>query len=117
MNKKIARLRRARKTRARIADLRMVRLCVFRTNSHIYAQIISAEGNKVLASASTVEAEVRGSLKSGSNTEAAAAVGKRIAERAKTIGVEKVAFDRSGFQYHGRVKALAEAARENGLSF
>ena len=117
MNKKIARLRRARKTRARIADLKMVRLCVFRTNSHIYAQIISAEGNKVLASASTVEAEVRGSLKSGGNTEAAAAVGKRIAERAKTIGVERVAFDRSGFQYHGRVKALAEAARENGLSF
>lgn len=117
MNKKIARLRRARKTRARIADLKMVRLCVFRTNSHIYAQIISAEGNKVLASASTVEAEVRGSLKSGGNTEAAAAVGERIAERAKTIGVEKVAFDRSGFQYHGRVKALAEAARENGLSF
>ena len=117
MNKKIARLRRARKTRARIADLRMVRLCVFRTNSHIYAQIISAEGDKVLASASTVEAEVRGSLKSGGNTEAAAVVGKRIAERAKTIGVEKVAFDRSGFQYHGRVKALAEAARENGLRF
>lgn len=117
MNKKIARLRRARKTRARIADLRMVRLCVFRTNSHIYAQIISAEGDKVLASASTVEAEVRGSLKSGGNTEAAAVVGKRIAERAKTIGVERVAFDRSGFQYHGRVKALAEAARENGLSF
>lgn len=117
MNKKIARLRRARKTRARIADLRMVRLCVFRTNSHIYAQIISAEGDKVFASASTVEAEVRGSLKSGGNTEAAAVVGKHIAERAKTIGVEKVAFDRSGFQYHGRVKALAEAARENGLSF
>ena len=117
MNKKIARLRRARKTRARIADLRMVRLCVFRTNSHIYAQIISAEGDQVLASASTVEAEVRGSLKSGGNTEAAAVVGKRIAERAKTIGVERVAFDRSGFQYHGRVKALAEAARENGLSF
>ena len=117
MNKKIARLRRARKTRARIADVKMVRLCVFRTNSHIYAQIISAEGDKVLASASTVEAEVRGSLKSGGNTEAAAVVGKRIAERAKTIGVERVAFDRSGFQYHGRVKALAEAARENGLSF
>ena len=117
MNKKIARLRRARKTRARIADLRMVRLCVFRTNSHIYAQIISAEGDKVLASASTVEAEVRGSLKSGGNTEAAAVVGKRIAKKAKTIDVEKVAFDRSGFQYHGRVKALAEAARENGLSF
>ena len=117
MNKKIARLRRARKTRARIADLRMVRLCVFRTNSHIYAQIISAEGNKVLASASTVEAEVRGSLKSGGNTEAAAVIGKRIAEKAKAVGIEKVAFDRSGFQYHGRVKALAAAARENGLSF
>ena len=117
MNKKIARLRRARKTRARIADLRMVRLCVFRTNSHIYAQIISAEGDKVLTSASTVEAEVRGNLKSGGNTEAAAVVGKRIAEKAKAMGIEKVAFDRSGFQYHGRVKALAEAARENGLSF
>lgn len=117
MNKKIARLRRARKTRARIADLKMVRLCVFRTNSHIYAQIISAEGDKVLAAASTLEAEVRGSLKSGGNTEAAAVVGKRIAEKAKAAGIEKVAFDRSGFQYHGRVKALAEAARENGLSF
>lgn len=117
MNKKIARLRRARKTRARITDLKMVRLCVFRTNSHIYAQIISAEGDKVLASASTVEAEVRGSLKSGGNTAAAAVVGKRIAEKAKAAGIEKVAFDRSGFQYHGRVKALAEAARENGLSF
>lgn len=117
MNKKIARLRRARKTRARIADLKMVRLCVFRTNSHVYAQIISAEGDKVLTSASTVEADVRGSLKSGGNTEAAAVVGKRIAEKAKAMGIEKVAFDRSGFQYHGRVKALAEAARENGLSF
>ena len=117
MNKKIARLRRARKTRARIADLKMVRLCVFRTNSHIYAQIINAEGNKVLASASTVEAEVRSNLKSGGNTEAAAVIGKRIAEKAKAVGIEKVAFDRSGFQYQGRVKALAEAARENGLSF
>ena len=117
MNKKIASLRRARKTRARIADLKMVRLCVFRTNSHIYAQIINAEGNKVLASASTVEAEVRSNLKSGGNTEAAAVIGKRIAEKAKAVGIEKVAFDRSGFQYHGRVKALAEAARENGLSF
>ena len=117
MNKKIARLRRARKTRARIADLKMVRLCVFRTNSHIYAQIINAEGNKVLASASTVEAEVRSNLKSGGNTEAAAVIGKRIAEKAKAVGIEKVAFDRSGFQYHGRMKALAEAARENGLSF
>ena len=94
-----------------------MRLCVFRTNSHIYAQVISAEGDKVLASASTLEAEVRASLKSGGNVEAAAVVGKRIAEKAKAAGIEKVAFDRSGFQYHGRVKALAEAARENGLSF
>ena len=117
MDKHTTRLRRARKTRARIADLKMVRLCVFRSNNHIYAQVISAEGDKVLAQASTLEAEVRSSLKSGSNVEAAAVVGKRIAEKAKAVGVEKVAFDRSGFQYHGRVKALAEAARENGLSF
>lgn len=117
MNKKIARLRRARKTRIRIAGLNMVRLCVSRTNAHIYAQIISAEGDKVLASASTLEAEVRNSLKSGGNVGAAAVVGRRIAEKAKAVGVDKVAFDRSGFQYHGRVKALAEAARENGLSF
>lgn len=117
MNKHATRLRRARKTRARIADLKMVRLCVFLTNSHIYAQVISAEGGEVLAQASTLEAEVRDGLKSGGNIEAAALVGKRIAEKAKAAGVEKVAFDRSGFQYHGRVKALAEAARENGLSF
>ena len=117
MNKHATRLRRARKTRARIADLKMVRLCVFRTNSHIYAQVISAEGGEVLAQASTLEAEVRDGLKAGGNIEAAALVGKRIAEKAKAAGVEKVAFDRSGFQYHGRVKALAEAARENGLSF
>lgn len=117
MNKNVTRLRRARKTRARIADLKMIRLCVFRTNSHIYAQVISAEGDKVLVQASTLEADVRSNLKSGSNIEAAIAVGKRIAQKAKQVGVEKVAFDRSGFQYHGRVKALAEAARENGLSF
>ena len=117
MDRHATRLRRARKTRARIADLKVVRLCVFRTNSHIYAQVISAEGDKVLASASTLEAEVRSSLKTGSNVEAATLVGKRIAEKAKAAGIEKVAFDRSGFQYHGRVKALAEAARENGLSF
>ena len=117
MNKHANRLRRARKTRARIADLKMVRLCVFRSNNHIYAQVIDAEGDKVLAQASTVEAEVRNGLKSGSTVEAAAVVGKRIAEKAKAAGIEKVAFDRSGFQYHGRVKTLAEAARENGLSF
>lgn len=117
MNKNVTRLRRARKTRARIADLKMVRLCVFRTNNHIYAQVISATGDKVLAQASTLEAEVRATLSSGSNATAASIVGKRIAEKAKAVGIQQVAFDRSGFQYHGRVKALAEAARENGLSF
>lgn len=117
MNKHMTRLRRARKTRSRIAALNMVRLCVLRTNNHIYAQVINPEGNRVLASASTLEAEVRAAIKSGSTVEAAAIIGKRIAEKAKNIGIEKVAFDRSGFQYHGRVKALAEAARENGLSF
>ncbi|MDO5686937.1 MAG: 50S ribosomal protein L18 [Neisseria sp.] len=115
MNKKLARLRRARKTRARIAEMQAVRLCVYRSNNHIYAQIIDAD--RVLAQASSVEADVRGEFKHGSNTAAAAAVGKRIAEKAKAAGVESVAFDRSGFQYHGRVKALAEAARENGLNF
>lgn len=117
MDKHATRLRRARKTRARIADLKIVRLCVFRTNNHIYAQVISADGGQVLASASTLEADVRKELKSSSNIEAAAFIGKRIAQKAKTAGIDVVAFDRSGFQYHGRVKALAEAARENGLSF
>lgn len=117
MNKHATRLRRAKKTRARIADLNIVRLCVFRTNNHIYAQVISSNGEQVLASASTVEADVRIQLKSSSNIEAAMLIGKRIAEKAKAVGINSVAFDRSGFQYHGRVKALAEAARENGLSF
>lgn len=117
MDKNSARLRRARKTRAKIADLNKVRLCVFRTNNHIYAQIISAKGSQVLAQASTLEADVRADLKHGSNIAAAVVVGKRIAEKAKAAGIEEVAFDRSGFQYHGRVKALAESARENGLSF
>ena len=117
MNKKPARLRRARQTRLRIAEQRAVRLAVHRTNSHIYAQLIAAEGDRILASASTLEADVRKDVKNGGNAAAAAAVGKRIAERAKQLGVEKVAFDRSGFKYHGRVKALAEAAREAGLSF
>jgi large subunit ribosomal protein L18 len=117
MDKKSARLRRARKTRAKIAELKVVRLCINRTNTHIYAQIIDASGSKVLASASTVEAEVRKELANGGNVAAAAAVGKRIAEKAKSVGIESVAFDRSGFQYHGRVKALADAAREFGLKF
>ena len=111
------RLRRARKTRAIIAGQSVTRLSVHRTNLHIYAQIIDASGEKVLASASTVEAEVRKKVKNGGNVEAAAVIGKRIAEKAKKAGITTVAFDRSGNKYHGRIQALAEAARENGLSF
>ena len=116
-NRNEARLRRARKTRAKIAELKSVRLCVNRTNCHIYAQIISPCGGKVLASASTLDKGVRGDVANGGNQAAAAAIGKLIAERAKAAGIEQVAFDRSGLQYHGRVKALAEAAREAGLKF
>jgi len=112
-----ARLRRARKTRAKIAELKVLRLSVHRTNSHIYAQVFSSCGSKVLASASSLEPEVRKELSNGGNIGAAAVIGKLIAERAKTAGIEQVAFDRGGFQYHGRVKALAEAAREAGLKF
>jgi large subunit ribosomal protein L18 len=117
MDKKQARLRRARKTRAKIAELKTVRLCVHRSNCHIYAQIIDGSGAKVLACASTVEPDVRKETPQGGNVKAAALVGKLIAERAKAAGIETVAFDRSGFMYHGRVKALAEAAREGGLKF
>lgn len=117
MNKKEARLRRARKTRAVIAEKKAVRLTVFRTNQHIYAQVISGVGSKVLAAASTVEADIRKSQPNGGNVEAAVVIGKLIAERAKAAGVETVAFDRAGFKYHGRVKALADAAREGGLKF
>ena len=116
-NKKQARLRRARQTRAKIAELKAVRLCVNRTNCHIYAQIISPCGGKVLASASTLETGIRKDVPNGGNKAAATTVGKLIAERAKAAGVEKVAFDRSGLQYHGRIQALAEAAREAGLKF
>jgi len=117
MNNTNPRLRRARKTRAKIAGLHATRLSIHRTNGHIYAQIIAETGDKVLASASTLEAEVRNNVKYGGNVAAAAIVGKRIAEKAKAAGIEKVAFDRSGYKYHGRIKALADAARENGLSF
>jgi len=117
MDKKQARLRRARKTRAKIAELKVVRLAVHRSNSHIYAQIFSGCGTRVLAAASTVEADVSKQSANGGNVEAAKAVGKLIAERAKAKGIEEVSFDRSGFKYHGRVKALAEAAREGGLKF
>jgi len=117
IDKKQARLRRARKTRAKIAELKSVRLSVHRTNCHIYAQVISACGSKVLAAASSLETDVRKDLGNGGNIGAATVIGKLIAERALKAGIEQVAFDRSGFQYHGRIKALAEAAREAGLKF
>lgn len=119
MTKKEQRLRRARQTRARIAGQVVARLAVHRSNLHIYASIFSDDGTKVLASASTAEKEVREQLgaSKGGNTAAATLIGKRIAEKAKAAGIEKVAFDRSGFQFHGRIKALAEAAREAGLQF
>ena len=117
LDKKQNRLRRARKGRAKMRELEVNRLSVHRTPRHIYAQIIDADGGKVLASASTVEPEVRKGVKNGGNVEAASIVGARIAEKAKAAGVETVAFDRSGFRYHGRVKALADAAREAGLKF
>jgi large subunit ribosomal protein L18 len=115
--KNLSRLRRARQTRIRIRDNAAVRLTVHRTNAHIYAQITSPAGDKVLAAASSVEKEVRGELKHGGNRKAAEMVGQRIAEKAKQAGIESVAFDRAGYRYHGRVKALAEAARNGGLKF
>ena len=117
MDKKQARSRRSRKTRVRIAEQRATRLVVSRSNSHIYAQIIAPSGDTVLASASTNAPDVRRDLKNGGNKAAAAVVGKLIAEKAKALGIESVAFDRSGFRYHGRVQALADAAREHGLKF
>ena len=113
--KKSARLRRAKRTRSKISELRMNRLCVYRTPRHIYAQIISEQGNQIMASASTVEKENRKN-KTG-NVEAASNIGQLIAKRSIEAGIDKVAFDRSGYAYHGRVKALAEAARESGLKF
>ncbi len=121
IEKKESRLRRARATRARIALQKVERLTVNRTNLHIYASVVSADGGKVLATASTAEPEVRTQLASakgkGSNVNAAKIVGTRIAEKAKAAGVESVAFDRAGYRFHGRVKALADAAREAGLKF
>ena len=117
IEKKAAKLRRAASTRRKIRELRAMRLAVHRTNGHIYAQIFSPEGDKVLASASTAEKDMRSKLPSGGNKSAAAAIGQRIAERAKQLGIESVAFDRSGYKYHGRIKALADAAREAGLKF
>lgn len=113
--KRIARLRRAKRARAKISELRVNRLSVYRSPRHIYAQVISASGDQILASASTVEKDLRGGATG--NVDAASKIGTLIAERAKAAGVEKVAFDRSGYAYHGRVKALADAARVGGLDF
>ena len=115
MDKKSSRLRRARRTRAKISELAVPRLSIHRTPRHIYAQVIAANGSEVVASASTVQADMKGNVKYTGNIEAASAVGKAIAEKALAAGVSSVAFDRSGFKYHGRVKALADAAREAGL--
>ncbi len=117
LDKKQNRLRRARKVRAKISELEVNRLSIHRTPRHIYAQVIGPDGGTILASASTLESEVRKGVKSGGNVEAASIVGARIAEKAKAAGIDTVAFDRSGFRYHGRVKALADAAREAGLKF
>ena len=117
MDKKLNRLRRAKRTRAKIRELSVPRLTVFRTPRHIYAQVIDAQGATVIAAASSVGKDLRGSLKNGGNVDAAVTVGKSIAEKASAAGISQVAFDRSGFKYHGRVKALADAARENGLKF
>lgn len=116
-DKNEARLRRSRQTRARIRTLRAPRLTVTRSNQHIYAQVFAADGNSVVASASTAEKELRASVPNGGNKAAAALVGTRVAERAKLAGIEAVAFDRGGLKFHGRVAALAEAAREAGLKF
>jgi large subunit ribosomal protein L18 len=118
MDKKQARLRRATRARAKMRELGVYRLCVFRSPRHMYAQVISPDGNKVVASASTLDKEYRqGAEGYTGNAGAAAAVGKIIADRARAAGVERVSFDRAGFKYHGRVKALADAAREHGLQF
>jgi large subunit ribosomal protein L18 len=114
-DKKVSRQRRAKRVRMKIRELGANRLCINRTPRHIYAQVIAAEGDRVLATASTLEKDLRSG--STGNTDAASAVGKLVAERAVAAGVTKVAFDRSGFKYHGRVKALADAAREAGLEF
>jgi len=117
MDKKSTRIRRARKTRSKIREIGEIRLCVYRTPRHIYAQVISPNGSEVLASASTLDKAIKADLKSTGNVGAATEIGKLIAEKAKAAGITRVAFDRSGFKYHGRIKALADAARENGLEF
>lgn len=116
-DKKTSRLRRARRTRSKIRELRVQRLSVYRTPRHIYAQVIDDAAGRVIASASSIDPKLRTSIKNGGNVAAATEVGKLIAESARAAGITRVAFDRSGYKYHGRVKALAEAARENGLEF
>ncbi|MCP5274349.1 MAG: 50S ribosomal protein L18 [Burkholderiales bacterium] len=116
-NLKQNRLRRAKKTRIKIAELGIIRLSVYRTNQHIYAQLIDDRNHKTLTSASTLESDIKKEIARGSTTKAASLIGKRIADKAKKLGIDQIAFDRSGYKYHGRVKALAEAARENGLKF
>lgn len=116
-DKKSARIRRAQRARAKIRELGAYRLNIHRTPRHIYAQVIAPNGSEVVAAASTLQADIKSGLKSTGNIEAAVAVGKAVAEKAKAAGITKVAFDRAGFKYHGRVKALADAARENGLEF
>lgn len=116
-SKKIDRLRRAKRTRMKIREISSVRLCVHRTPKHIYAQVISSDGAKVFVSASTLDTQIKKKAKSTGNVEAAKLVGTLVAKRAKEAGIEMVAFDRSGFSYHGRIKALADAAREGGLQF
>ena len=116
-NLKQNRLRRAKSTRNKIAELGVLRLSIYRTNQHIYAQLIDDTKNQTLVSASSIEVEVKNEIKFGNNVNAASLIGKRIALKAKDKGIDKVAFDRSGYKYHGRVKALAEAAREHGLKF
>jgi large subunit ribosomal protein L18 len=117
LNLKERRIKRSQKARKIINELGIIRLSVHRTNLHIYAQLIDSKNNKVIASASTLESTVRKEISSGSNIKAAIVIGKRIAEKGKKNGISKIAFDRSGYKYHGRVKALADAARENGLKF
>lgn len=117
INKKTSRLRRARRTRAKIKELAVNRLCINRTPKHIYAQVISPCGSRVLASASTLDKELRSDIKYTGNSDAATKVGQLIAKRAAAANIKDVAFDRSGFKYHGRIKALADAAREGGMNF
>lgn len=117
MNKRISRLRRAKKTRTKIRELEAIRLCVHKTSKHMYAQVTTSDGSKTIVCASTLDKELKDKLKYTGNIDAAKEVGKLLAKRALDAGVRQVAFDRSGFSFHGRIKALADAAREIGLEF